>query len=89
MSSFAKTKCPRCGAVIQHHLGGYGWLAHGETTRCYCGFEYRNEENCIENIPDRDDDESIPSSRTQNELQNRLAKFSTEELEREMKRRKG
>lgn len=81
MSSFAKTKCPNCGAIKSHHLGGLGFYGN-ETTICSCGYKYQNVEKCIEDIPDRDDP-PIPS------LQSRLAKFSTEELKEELKRRKG
>lgn len=97
MSSFAKTKCPKCGAIKSHHLGGWGFYGD-ETTICSCGYKYQNVENCIEDIPDRDAP-PMPSSRNrldefstkdiEHELQNRLAKFSTEELEEELKRRKG
>ena len=97
MSPFAKTKCTKCGAIKSHHLGGWGFYGN-ETTICFCGCEYQNVENCIEDILDRDDP---PMSSSKNfldefstgeidyEVRNRLAKFSTEELEEELRRRKG
>lgn len=86
MSSFAKTKCPKCGAIKSHHLGGWGFFGN-ETTNCTCGYTYENVPNCIENIPDRDDDP--PKNPQVTTLHNRLSVFSTEELERELKRRRG
>jgi hypothetical protein len=80
MSSFAKTKCPNCGAITSYHLGGLGFYTN-ETTFCSCGCKYKNVENCIENILDRDDP---PKPR----LQSSLTNFSTEELEEELKRRR-
>ena len=80
MSSFAKTKCPRCGEIKSHHLGGWGFYGN-ETTICSCGFMYRNVGNCIEDIPDRNNP-PMPK------LKSLLSKFSDEELEEELKRRR-
>lgn len=92
MSSFAKTKCPNCGAIKSHHLGGWGFYGN-ETTNCTCGYTYQNVPNCIEDILDRDDDPPVVSHGIQNlsvaTLQSRLSVFTTEELERELKRRRG
>lgn len=82
MSSFAKTKCPNCGAIKSHHLGGWGFFGN-ETTVCSCGYKYENVTNCIEDIPDRDD----PSERRMNRQSN-LAEFTTQELEEELRRRR-
>ena len=55
MSYFADTKCPKCGKVQQHHLGGLGFFGH-ETTKCsYCGCEYESIPNCMDMVLDRDD----------------------------------
>lgn len=48
----------------------------------YCGYEYESVPNCMDMVPDRDDP-PIQSS------QSRFAKFTTEELEEELRRRKG
>lgn len=82
MSYFANTKCPKCGKVQQHHLGGWGFFGQ-ETTKCsYCGFEYESVPNCMDMVPDRDDTPAQSS-------QSRFSKFTTEELEEELRRRKG
>lgn len=82
MSYFADTKCPKCGKVQQHHLGGLGFFGH-ETTKCsYCGYEYKSIPNCMDMVLDRDDS-PVQSS------QSRFSMFTTEELERELMRRKG
>lgn len=82
MSSFAKTKCPNCGAIKSHHLGGLGFYGH-EKTVCSCGYEYENVTNCIEDILDRDD----PPQRRMNR-RGRLDEFTTQELEEELRRRR-
>lgn len=53
MSSFAKTQCPKCGNIMNHHLGGWGFYGQEETTCSKCGFKYQSVPNCIEDIPDR------------------------------------
>lgn len=82
MSYFADTKCPKCGKVTQHHLGGYGFYGSDKTTNCsFCGYTYESIPNCLGMIPDRDNPPVLT-------LQQRLSKFSTEELEEELRRRR-
>lgn len=78
MSYFAKTRCPKCGLIKSHWLDGLGFYGE-ETTKCSCGYEYINISNCINQMLD-DDEKTTPI--------NRLAGFSTEEIEKEIERRK-
>lgn len=84
MSSFAKTKCPKCGRVIQHHLGGFGFYGQ-ETTKCSsCGYTYDSVQNCIEDIPDRDD-RPVARSIIKEEID--LSTVSTDKLLEELRKR--
>jgi len=87
MSSFAKTRCPKCGNVTQHHLGGFGFYGQMETHCKKCGFTYESVPNCIEEIPDRDDHTPQHSVDTKNLNDVQLSKFSTKELLDELNRR--
>lgn len=91
MSYFATTKCPKCGKEKQHHLGGLGFHGEEKTTCSYCGHTYSSVNNCLDMTPDRD----LPPSRSKilasmsaQQSSNHLAGFSTEELEKELQRRR-
>ena len=77
MSSFAKTKCPKCGNITAHHLGGLGFYGQLETRCKKCGYTYDSVHNCIEDIPDRRDDITDSIKTTNEDGAKHLSDFST------------
>ena len=83
MIYFADTKCPMCGTVTKLQLGAYGFFGN-ETTICpSCKNKYDSVLNCISMLVPDDYSSLMKSSRL-----DRLLKFTTQELEEELQRRR-
>lgn len=94
MSYFATTKCPKCGKTKQHHLGVLGFYTDENTICPYCGYTYPSVPNCLDINVDGDEPPvranplaNVSTEELQKELKRRLADFSTADLERELQKR--